>query len=142
MCDHSMACVRMLVVLCIPFSPALAESVYRCPQPDGGIQFQQFACEQGVQLELSPVISGWRGLRQAEREALRAKPGVSASRGDLLTVGSQTDWQSKGDNKACLKRRDRLKHIQYQLRAGYRPAEGERLRRQRDEIRDWLRHHC
>ena len=142
MCSHSSPRVCAAMLLCLYPISVLAQGVYRCPQPGGGVLFQQFACEQGEVIQVEPAVSGWIGLRAEERAGLEAtrKPASSASAG--RQQGSQTDWQSGDDGKDCRKRRDRLDKTQARLRRGYKASEGERLRRQRDEDRAWLRRFC
>lgn len=141
MCDRFARVCTLLLFTLNPIAVS-AQTVYRCPQPDGRIQFQQFACEQGVSVRLAPSTSGWTGLRPEENAALK-KGRQSASSSDVdRRRGSQTDWQSGGDSVSCRQRRARLDKARSKLRKGYKASEGERLRRQRDEDRAWLNRHC
>lgn len=142
MCNRSMSrvCAALLFYLHPVCAPA--QGVYRCPQPDGVVMFQQVACERGEAIQVNPVVSGWIGLRAEERDGLEAKRKPTSSPSAGRQRGSQTDWQRGDESNACHKRRDRLDKTRAKLRSGYKAAEGERLRRQREQDQDWLRRNC
>lgn len=127
----------------LSFNNADAVTVYRCPQPDGSVAFQQTACHQGEVLDVEVPATGWSGLRPEEKAQLNAEPKPMVAAGKSPAAeGSQTDWQGKGDSKTCWGKRQRLEKTRAKLRRGYKPAEGERLRRQRDEYEEYLRRFC
>lgn len=132
----------LLVLLGIP-QLAGAARVYRCPQADGSVSFQQMACQQGEVLRIEVPATGWSGARPEKKQKTAAtpKPRVASAR-PAARQGSQTDWQGKGESKACWGKRQRLEKARAKLRRGYQPAQGERLRRQRDEYEEYLRRFC
>ncbi len=133
----------LAVTLFLSFTHASASKVYRCPQADGGVLFQQTACSQGEVLRIESPAVGWSGLRPAEKAQLQKdRPPTADKARSAAARGSQTDWQGRGESKACWGRRQRLEKARAKLRRGYAPAEGERLRRQRDEHEDYLRRFC
>jgi len=133
----------LAVMFVFSFTHAIAATVYRCPQPDGSIAFQQTACSQGEMISVETPASGWNGLRADEQARLKNRPQPrNESSKSANKAGAQTDWQGKGESKTCWGKRQQLEKARTKLRRGYKPAEGERLRRQRDAYEDYLRRFC
>lgn len=81
------------------------------------------------------------GIRAAEkawlrsREAGRRRPVSSVKDRPAVARGA-------ADARRCRKKRQQVEDINARLRRGYRPAQGERLRRKRRALEDDLRHYC
>lgn len=123
----------------VPVSGALAQAeVYRCTAPDGSLEFRQHRCDQNDssnRLQIQDTRTGW------------TPPAVD----DLRTSGERRKQKRKTpaaqDQKAdyadrCWNKRQRLERVNAQLRAGYRPDQGVKLRRRRSEYEAYLRRYC
>jgi hypothetical protein len=129
------------VALCLPsLTPA---AVYRCTGEDGVPGFQALPCAgQGeAPLQLPPLNALGDPIRPAERRWLQQR-----SQQDRATQPRRRPADTKGERRRqaerCLRQRQRLEAAQAKLRRGYKPAQGERLRRRRDEHREYLRRFC
>ncbi len=114
--------------------------MYRCQGEDGHIAFRQFACTSGSGERIvveSPKIGFKKPKapktnpvkREGERSAVTESPKAQALNSDAR-------------QRRCWTARKKQERLQRQLRKGYRPAEGERLRSRRNEQDDYLRRFC
>ena len=135
-------CAGLLSVSLNPVSTATAE-VYRCPGPDGVPAFQSVPCPGGssAPLALEPLNTLGEGVRKSEQAWLRERAAGQHDR-TRSTSGSATAAQRRRQEERCLKERQRLDAVQAQLRRGYKPGQGERLRRRREEHAAYLRRFC
>jgi hypothetical protein len=123
----------------MPVPAAVLAGVFRCPDGEGGVVFQQAPCVQGEEVELDVRTTEWvesprlQPLRQQKR---------SASAGRQRTALARAAREERKQKQACWKARQRVERIEAQLRHGYKPSKGERLRRQRREQSDYLREFC
>jgi len=124
-----------------------AADIYRCIGDSGEPAFSQRPCGKSSTLVQRRAPSAARpgdGLRETERAWL-------AARQQAGTAGRRTrpaaNAQRKTDAEArrayqCERRRLALDAVQAQLRRGYRPASGERLRRRRKAHEAYLSAFC
>lgn len=113
-------------------------AVYRCPDGSGGVLFQQQPCPQGEEVELDIRTTRWVAsppLDLSDRRPARAGGGERAA----LARVARAERKQK---QACWRARQRIERIETELRRGYKPARGERLRQQRREQSDYLREFC
>ena len=119
-----------------------AGQIHRCPDADGGTVFQAVPCSDGEALELPPLNTVGDPLRPGEKALLanyRRKAGKPQVR--VRSTGSRRIGERRQAER-CLKQRQQLATVRAKLRRGYRPAEGERLRRRRDDYTEYLRSFC
>jgi len=111
--------------------------IYRCDDPSGQPRFQQIPCEAGGEaVQLSPPAARWDPLRPGERQLLKGR----ARPADRRKAAKPRD--SKAVERRCWDKRKRLEAVSAKLRRGYKPAQGERLRRQRDNLGEFVRRYC
>jgi hypothetical protein len=132
----------MLVLCCALLStvlttPALAQTtVFRCTAPDGSIEFREHPCQGGVQqreLEIRDNRTGWVPPEPAPREQPKTqrKPKQRSAK-------PETDKYAD----RCWQKRQQIERIDNELRAGYKPARGERLKDRRREYEAFLNRYC
>jgi len=138
-----MARIVLVLLLC----PAVVSSaeVYRCIDPDGGISFQQAACKrEGERIETGEAQAAWVSLRREERKLyeayrMRDRERIESRR---KAERKRVAGRAKEDSTACYNKQHSLDNVQARLRAGYKPSEGDRLRRRRDYLEGYLRKFC
>jgi hypothetical protein len=128
--------------LSLSLSVAAAAAVYRCPGADGVPSFQAVPCAglDETPLELAPLNTLGDGVRPAERRWLQQRDRAAQADRPQRRAGSGD--QERRQAERCLRERQRLTAVQAKLRRGYKPAQGERLRRRRDEHSQYLRRFC
>ncbi len=119
--------------------------VYRCLAPDGSISLQQTACkEAGERIETGEAQAVWVSLRKEERRLYEAyrkrdRKRIEAQRkAERKRVASRKEQGSM----TCYNKQHSLDEVQAKLRTGYKPSEGDRLRRRRDYLEGYLRRFC
>ncbi len=126
-----------LVGLVVPGAGNAA--VYRCPDESGGVVFQQEPCPQGEEVELDIRTTKWVA---SPKSAFPDRRRRSVSRSSDQAALSRAAKAQRKQQQACWKARQRIERIESELRRGYKPARGERLRQQRREQEDYLRAFC
>lgn len=122
----------------------LSADIFRCTGASGEPEFSQLPCAGDSTLLRIPATastsSQTAGLRASEREWLATRKGGSKARKMRKRQKTSTPQRKSRDARArqCLKKRLALDKINAELRRGYKPARGERLRRRRREYRDYL----
>lgn len=126
-------------------SMATQADIHRCEGSEGEPSFSRTPCgsqaatsvasEQRVSAKAGGLRAGetaWLESRQRDRRQAGAKPVPRAK-------PKQSD-----DRQAyrCLRERRKLDAVKADLRRGYRPAQGEKLRRRRQAHEDYLAAHC
>ena len=135
------AIAALLVIVSFPNALA-AEQVFRCVQPDGSSSFQQTRCAgEGESIEVGSVQSGWTSLREGEKSLLQTYRERDAARIKQRTSKKEKKTAS-GESTVCWNKRKRLDAIQARLRRGYKPSQGEGLRRKRDNYAEYLEKFC
>lgn len=125
-------------------TPVWAEAIYRCAT-DVGWVFQHSRCAAGAggRFELSPENRVGSPLRPSERRYVRERVEAGA-RGspNLGSIGPRGHSTRTASERTCLNKRQALERTRRRLRQGYPPAQGERLRRRRDDLDEYLRRFC
>lgn len=118
-------------------APAAAQSsVYRCTAADGSIEFRQHPCARGDHsetLQIQDNRTGW----QPPQPGSAPKP-----KGQKARKGATSTSPRKQHVERCWKKRQQIARINNELRAGYKPARGERLKRRRRELEAYLNEFC
>jgi hypothetical protein len=132
------------VLLLVPGNIHAAE-VYRCPQENGRISFQQQACQTGGErIETGEVQSGWVALRKGEKslyDSYRQHDRNQLER-KKAALTKNRNRAKQADKRTCWKKQKQLDAVSSRLRAGYKPSQGEALRRRRDYYEEYLRNFC
>lgn len=127
-------------LLCVLSGHALGV-VHRCDTDDGPV-FQDRPCDgsTAVIADDSAYASG-TGVRASERRWLRERAASKPrkKKGVPVAHGKRED---KAQARRCWQRRTRLDAVKARLRRGYKPSQGEKLRRQRREHEDYLFRFC
>lgn len=127
----------LLMALAVPAAGIAA--VYRCPDGSGGVVFQQVPCVQGEEVELDVRTTKWVASPKRPLPDRRRSSGSRSN--DQAALARVADAERK-QKQACWKANQRIERIEAELRRGYKPARGERLRQQRREQEDYLREFC
>lgn len=135
------AFAAILIILLTPASAFAAEQVFRCVEADGGISFQRTQCAaEGQAIVVDSVQGGWTSLRAGEKSLLKSYRERDTS---LRQRSRKAAGKTKsGETTACWNKRKRLDAIQAKLRRGYKPSQGESLRRKRDNYAEYLEKFC
>lgn len=134
-----------LIVVFILFSTsysisAVCAEVYRCVRNDGHVSYQQIRCHQNSKpLALNRHRSGWTALRSGEQALLD-----SYRKNDTASKEKVADAKPEHikEPKSCLARQSQLDTVKLKLRQGYKLKESNKLHRQRDDHKDYLRRFC
>ncbi len=123
-----------------------AAQVYRCTQADGGISFQQQACAgDGERIETGEAQPVWSPLRSGEKslyKQYRKRDRDRLKHKRKLAKSNARKKPGPAKLRACWNKGKQLEAVSAKLRRGYSPAEGEGLRRRRDNYEDYLRTFC
>lgn len=130
---------RMLILcgLCT-LSTALAANIYRCEGLEG-TTFQDRPCSAAATVVSDHGFRGGSGLRASERDWLLERSRHKPRKSRVTKARVRDD---KAQQRRCWTRRTRLEKVRAHLRRGYKPAQGERLRRQRKNDEDYLSRFC
>lgn len=118
----------------------LGAGVFRCTDADGGVLFQQTPCAQGEEIELDVRTTEWVESPPGKSPG-RKKSSPRSQAGEQAALSRATQAERK-QAQACWRAKQRIERIETELRHGYKPARGERLRRQRRQQSDYLRAFC
>jgi hypothetical protein len=118
-----------------------AAAVYRC-KAAGGVQFQDWPCGRAPVVRGAPEADPAQGLRRGELLWLRQRQRQAAVRAHRERPGKRRRRRDDARARRCWARRQRLEQVADRLRRGYRAAQGERLRRQRRTLEDYLSRFC
>lgn len=136
------------LVLLVPGLSVHAD-IYRCSGTSGEPSFSQLPC--GVDSTVAaravsrPAVPA-EGVRPSERAWLRKRARVSRREGQPERQASNLPDAAK--HRAvqqafrCQKKRRALDSLQARMRRGYKPAQGEKLRRRRAGYEDYLAALC
>jgi hypothetical protein len=120
--------------------PSAAQTtVYRCTDSDGSVEFRQQPCNTGAAEEALTVEdrqTGWvppSGSASPDATAKRTR----APRGTRRASGTDPRQAER-----CWEKRRQLEEVEAQLRHGYKPARGERLRRRRSGYEEYIGRFC
>lgn len=121
---------------------ALGSDIYRCQPPGGTPTFQQVPCSgDGALVELPEPAARWEPLRPGEQSLLDQHE-ARQQRRQRAPKSSRRQPARAASDRACWEKRRRLDAVAAKLRRGYKPAQGERLRRRRDNLGDFVNRYC
>jgi len=114
-------------------------SVYRCTAADGSVEFRQRACQEAhtsTQLQIEDNRTGWVPPAGEEPAAAAKKRQTKPTR-----ARTAADDKEKYADR-CWSKRQQIERVNAQLRAGYAPQRGVKLRRRRSEYEAYLSRYC
>ncbi|MET0102060.1 MAG: DUF4124 domain-containing protein [Sedimenticola sp.] len=132
--------IRCLVPWLMVVTAASADTVYRCHDEQGGVIFQQLPCSGGLSepVEITPQVVDWVGSREDGRGGKASlEPRKRQSRKRPKRARSKV-----ASEKECFRNRQKLEQVQWKLRKGYRPAEGEKLKQRRRQLEAFDSRYC
>ncbi len=115
-----------------------SEGIFRCVDDAGRVEFRQTPCQpgKGESVVVNPQTVPW-----AKVESSRAsKAGASGKR--VRPKRSSGTGSGEVSEKQCWKKSQQLEKVQWQLRKGYKPSRGEKLRQRRRELEAFQRKFC
>jgi hypothetical protein len=118
---------------------AAQASIYRCTAPDGSVEFRQGACQEAhtsTQVQIEDNRTGWVPPAGEAPAAAAKKKKTKAPRSP--TAADDTDKYAD----RCWSKRQQIERVNAQLRAGYAPPQGVKLRRRRSEYEAYLSRYC
>lgn len=140
-----MSRIFVSVILSFLTAAAFPVEVHRCVSADGSVSFQQQACPGvGERIETGEVQAAWTSPRKEElrlyeqyrkRDRKRLEARRKAERRNARAARGVSDT-------TCYNKRHSLEQVQARLRAGYKPSQGDGLRRRRDYLEGYLRRFC
>ena len=139
----AVAVVANVVRCLLWFSASLAfvcsagDRVFRCVGQDGRIEFTQTGCVSGQSEAITIVVpeGGWVKPKRVPRKPFTHRSYSSADK-------PPANPEKRGNDKQCWGVQKRLQRVQRQLKRGYQPAKGDKLRLRRDELEDYVRRFC
>ena len=138
---------RILLFVPLILLPVSARSVevYRCVAADGSVSFQQNACPAlGERIETGEAQAAWVALRKEERHLYEQYRQRDRKRLDAQHEAERRSAKAstQASPATCYNKRHSLDKVAARLRSGYKPSQGERLRRRRDYLEGYLRRFC
>lgn len=132
--------IRMLILCGLyTLAPFVHADVYRCDSPEGAV-FQDRPCGSGATLVVLPrPAAAATGVRESERRWLKERRQRKSRPVRQVRVRTRDDEARK---RRCWNKRTRLETVKGRLRHGYKPSQGDRLRRQRRNYEDYLSRFC
>ena len=140
--------MRFSALLCVVIMlwPAVASAtVYRCVGEAGEPEFRQQPCgTTAVMRGAAENSASTTGVRASERAWLKKRERVKTDKPKKRATGSAAKRAEKARKQAyrCTQKRRALDAVNAELRRGYKPARGERLRRRQRAHRDYLDAFC
>jgi len=131
----------IVLVTLLAATRAVAEtSVFRCITSSGSIEFRQTPCapassEKEMTIDNRPI--GWTPPKPSE-DTGRNKQG----RNSRKKRKSSEDTVDPAQERRCWKKRQQLDDVNWQLRRGYKAAQGIKLRRRREDYEDYIDRFC
>jgi hypothetical protein len=128
-------------LLLLSFGAQAQSTLYRCRGDQSEPLFSNVPCTGTAVLAPSaPADAPAGGIRAAEKAWLRSRE--ASRRPASRFKHPPAVARGAADARRCRKKRQQAGDVSARLRRGYRPAQGERLRRKRRALEDYLRHHC
>ncbi|MEE4659530.1 MAG: DUF4124 domain-containing protein [Halieaceae bacterium] len=116
--------------------------VYQCTDSSGGVAFQDVPCSRGSLSVLQPVQAAQPGIRASEKRWLRQREQKPRRKARAAPQPDTAQRQARQQEQRCWKKEQQLDKVRARLRRGYKPAQGEKLRRQRRSYEDYLSRYC
>lgn len=136
--QHRATWLFISAALLTAWDQGMAEStVYRCTAPDGRIEFRERPCDGRASeqaLSIPDNRTGWVPPSPAPAD----EPEHKSRRDARSNPAADKDPYAE----RCWRKRQQIQGINNELRAGYQPARGERLKRRRREYEAFVDRYC
>ncbi len=119
-----------------------ATSVYRCVASNGNLEFRQTPCTSGAEGQEMRIEDRRTGWKPARTKIERKPKGPPAAATRKRKTEKRNHPALARQAEKCWKRRRLVEAINRQLRHGYKPATGEKLRHKRRVHEDYIRRFC
>lgn len=131
------------ILLSMAVYTAAEAAIYRCKGNAGVVEFRQTPCEEGDGgvIDVDIRTTEWIDLNK-HQTSQPASVGNRKKRKRQSNKPVSTEVDDDRQSKACWRVKSKIEQIEWKLRKGYKPAQGERLRRQRREKEAYLRRFC
>jgi hypothetical protein len=140
--------VPSLVGLMLIASAGATADIYRCRGSAGEVSYSQHPCAAATRI-FTPTTGAasrepGRGVRASETEWLesRRESRAQSAAKSRPAAASRDDKRKAKQAYQCQQKARALDAVSAKLRRGYKPAQGEKLRRRRDGYADYLRTFC
>ena len=133
---------RIILIGTLLLAGSAAAQVYRCNDSSGGVTFQDVPCNGGSLVAVKPVQAAPQGIRASEKRWLRQREQQARRKSRTAVQRGTTQRQARQQEQRCWKKEQQLDKVRARLRRGYKPAQGEKLRRQRRSYEDYLSRYC
>jgi len=131
----------ILLSMLLLAGPAAAR-IFQCTDDSGGVTYQDVPCSGGSLSVLQPVQAAPSGIRATERRWLRQRAQQARRKTRAAPQRDTTQPRAAQQDRRCWKKEQQLDKVRARLRRGYKPAQGENLRRQRRSYEDYLSRYC
>jgi hypothetical protein len=114
--------------------------IHRCAKPSGEIEFRQRPCtdgSEGQQLNIDHRESGWTPAKAGTKEKARQ----NKDRRSRKAPGHAEAARARQEEQ-CWKKRELLDEVNWQLKRGYKPGKGVKLRHRRRAYEDYISRYC
>lgn len=129
-----------LLIVGLSIGPASANDIHRCVGAAGEPSFSHHRCDSAAVAVSPPRSVAGEGLRASERDWLANRAAQRGAASGPAKVVDRADRERAAHR--CRQKRRALDKVRAKLRRGYKPAQGERLRRQRRAHEDYLSTFC
>ena len=122
-----------------------AAEIHRCTGPSGEPAFSHRPCAAATTLSIPPPVrpaQPARGLRASERAWLADRERRSTPEPRRTSGAASAEGREDRQAYRCREKRRALEGVRAKLRRGYKPSQGERLRRRRRAYEDYLATFC
>ncbi len=120
---------------------AVPADIYRCDGPEGPV-FRDSPCRVGQRPErITAQVAEDAGLRASERQWLKQRAVERRQKRPAKTTPARKR-DDKAQARRCWNKQQRLENVRARLRRGYKPSQGDRLRRLRQQYEDYLSRFC
>ena len=117
----------------------LPAQVYRCEVDGQPVMYQDRPCARRTKSVISKQPAAIApGLRNSEKDWLEKHKQTPPQRPPKKPATQKNQRQAQ----RCWQTRNKLSEVNIQLRRGYKPAEGDILRRTRTHYEEYLAHFC
>lgn len=137
-------CIGVLLLLS---AGATANGIYRCVGNAGEPSFSNQPCGAGsasTPFRPSHTSTTPTGLRETETQWLAKRDRASSRQATKRRSAKPSTTHANQQKQAyrCRRTRAKLDKVKSELRRGYKPARGDKLRRQRQSYEDYLDTFC
>ncbi len=131
-----------LAVMTLTATVGAQARVYRCAGADGSIEFRQQPCpsrQHSRTVTIEDTRTGWVPLQPEPQIEPQRPPSQQTKAPSQRAAGAPREDQAA---ERCWRKRQQIQRIDDELRAGYRPARGERLKARRRQHEAYVDAFC